>query len=243
MTAGSPAPFAPSAAVYDLVYRDKDFAGEARRVAALVRAAVPDAGTLLDVACGTGRHLAVLADEFAVEGLDIDAGLLEAARGRLPGVPLHQADMVDFDLGRTFDAVTCLFSAIGYVGTLERLRAAVAAMARHVAPGGVLLVEPWFDLAAWRAGSVHTQVTEEEGRTVVRMMVSGLRDGRSLLDARYLVGTPAGVETFAEQHELGLFSEDDHRAAFAAAGLRASLDPTGLTGRGLWTGRREATAR
>ena len=41
------------------------------------------------------------------------------------------------DLGRTFDAVVCLFSSIGYVGTEERLRAAIGSMARHAAPGGM----------------------------------------------------------------------------------------------------------
>ena len=51
--------------------------------------------------------------------------------------------MTDFDLATTYDAVTCLFSAIGYVRTVDRMNRAVACMARHVKPGGVLIVEPW----------------------------------------------------------------------------------------------------
>ena len=233
------APFGPSAAVYDLVYRDKDFEGEARRLRDVLRRHVPAAETLLDVACGTGRHLAALAAELTVEGLDVDPGLLEAARRRLPDVPLHEGDMVDFDLGRRFDVVTCLFSAIGYVATVPRLHAAVAAMARHLAPGGALVVEPWFGPAAWRPGTVHTVVVEEEGCSVARTMVSGLEDGRSVLEAGYVIGTSAGVETLRERHELGLFTEDEYRAAFAAAGLRPTLDADGLSGRGLWIGTRE----
>lgn len=235
------APFATSAGVYDLVYRDKDFEGEAVRLREVVRRHVADARSLLDVACGTGRHLAVLGRDLTVEGLDLDPGLLEVASARLPGVPLHRADMVAFDLGRTFDAVTCLFSAIGYAVTVERLHAAVAAMARHVRPGGVLLVEPWFGPDAWRVGHVHTVVVEEEERSVTRMVVSGLEEGRSVLDAGYLIGTSAGVETLRERHELGLFTDEEYRAAFAAAGLGASLDPHGLTGRGLWIGVRPGT--
>ena len=35
--------------------------------------------------------------------------------------------MTAFDLGKTFDLVTCLFSSIGYVKTLENLARAVGA--------------------------------------------------------------------------------------------------------------------
>jgi SAM-dependent methyltransferase len=234
------APFAASAELYDLVYGDKDYAGEAARIHELVREHVAgEARTLLDVACGTGRHLEPLASALTVEGLELDPALLDVARGRLGPVPLHQGDMTDFDLGRTFDAVTCLFSSIGYVRTVDRLHAAVAAMGRHVRAGGVLLVEPWFGPDAWVVGRVHTVVREEAARTVVRMMVSGLADGASVLEARYLIGTAAGIQSFDERHELGLFTEDDHRAAFVAAGLRPTLDRDGLTGRGLWIATRE----
>src|SRR3712207_7289123 len=45
---------------------------------------------------------------------------------RYPDVRFHQGDMTDFDLGRRFDVVVCLFSAIGYVLTEERLRQTLA---------------------------------------------------------------------------------------------------------------------
>src|SRR2546430_11502469 len=51
-------------AYYDLLYHDKDYAAEARFVAELVRrhGGRPPAGVeLLDLACGTGRHLIELA--------------------------------------------------------------------------------------------------------------------------------------------------------------------------------------
>ena len=51
--------------------------------------------------------------------------------------------MTAFDLGCRFDVVTCLFSSIGYVGTVERLDQAIATMAAHLEPGGTLIVEPW----------------------------------------------------------------------------------------------------
>jgi len=108
-----PGMFSESAAWYDHFYGGKDYAAEALRVTELIRRRRPGARTLLDVACGTGRHLEQLRQEFACEGLDLDDGLLAVARRRLPGMRLTRADMADFDLGRRFDAVTCLFSSVG----------------------------------------------------------------------------------------------------------------------------------
>jgi hypothetical protein len=38
--------------------------------------------------------------------------------------------------------------------TYEQLKRTLVCMARHVRPGGVLLIEPWFTPDSWRAGSV-----------------------------------------------------------------------------------------
>ena len=88
-------------------------------MSASIRTHKPDAATLLDVACGTGAHLVHFARKYRVEGIDVSEEQLAVARARLPGVELHLGDMTTFDLGRTFDAVTCMFSSIGYVGSLE----------------------------------------------------------------------------------------------------------------------------
>lgn len=67
----------------------------------------------------------------------------------MPNIPLHEADMRTFDLGRTFDVVTCLFSSIGYFTELDDMQAAIGNMASHLAPGGVLIVEPWIHPDGW----------------------------------------------------------------------------------------------
>ncbi len=95
--------------LYDLFYSWKDYRGEAEKLRDIVRRSRPDAESLLDVACGTGAHLEHLRDWFRVEGLDADPSLLAVAPNRLPDVPLHEAEMRHFELGRQVDAITCLF--------------------------------------------------------------------------------------------------------------------------------------
>lgn len=222
--------------LYDRIYSFKDYEAEAERVRDIVRERAPSASSLLDVACGTGKHLEHLRRWFTVEGLDLDPELLAIAGARLPGVQLHRGDMTSFGLERRFDAVTCLFSAIGYVVTEDGLRGAAAAMAEHLEPGGVLLVEPWISPDTWldrHVGGVHV---DDDELQAIRVSLPR-REGRlSMLALHYLVGTPDGVEHVVEEHTLRLWTDGEYRAAFEAAGLHVDHDPHGLTGRGLWMG-------
>jgi len=232
--------FTKSAAFYDAIYRaaGKDYTAEASRVRELATQHGHSGGNnLLDVGCGTGGHLAALREGFEVAGLDLDPGLLALAQRRLPDVPLHQGDMITFDLGRQFDVVTCLFSSIAYVQTIERLSIAVANLRRHSRPGGVVIVEPWFEPGAFQAGFLHAVYVDEPDLKVARMNVSNVVNGiLSVLNFHYLVGTPEGVTHFTEKHLLGLFTDAQYRAAFAEAGMQVVHDAAGLDGRGLYLG-------
>jgi SAM-dependent methyltransferase len=225
-----------SARYYDAIYSFKDYGAEAAAVSAQIRAHKPDADTLLDVACGTGAHLAHFAREYRVEGIDLSEEQLAIARARLPGIELHQGDMTTFDLGKTFDAVTCMFSSIGYVGTLDGLDAAIGRMAAHLAPGGVLVVEPWLPPDAFEAGHLSTLFVDEPDIAIARMSISHKEGRRSWFDMEHLVGSADGIEQFVEHHELGLFTVEEQIAAFERAGLRVEHDPDGPIGRGLYVG-------
>jgi len=230
--------FSKTPRYYDKIYSFKDYQAEAQRLMALIQENLRSGGNqLLDVACGTGHHIKYLKQHFAVEGLDISEELLEVAHQRNPGVLFHQSDMIHFELGKRFDVVTCLFSSIGYVRTIENLRRAVNCMAQHVMPGGVVVIEPWFTPDTWRPGTVHAQFVDEPELKIARVNTSFAEGRLSYFDLHYLIGTPEGTEHFVEHHELGLFEQGEMVAAFEGAGLVVSYDSEGLTGRGLYIGR------
>lgn len=234
--------YSKMARYYDKFYSGKDYAGESDRLIELAGLSPTDGSlTLLDVACGTGRHIEHLRGRFAVEGLDICRELLDEAQRRNPGVPFHEGDMTSFDLGRRFDAVVCLFSAIGYVCTIDRLRTAVGRMAAHLAQGGILAIEPWFTPGDWHPDTVHGLYLDEPDLKIARINTSTVRGNISVVDLHYLVGTPAGTGHFVEHHELGLFEREEIEEAFHAAGLDLWFDPGGLTGRGLYLGRTQVS--
>jgi SAM-dependent methyltransferase len=226
-----------SARFYDQLYHFLDYEAAAARVRARLREAHPEARTLLDVGCGTGRHLEHLAGDYEVSGLDLSPELLAAARARCPTVSLYEGDMTGFDLGTTFDVITCLFSAIAYVRTLENLRRSLATFARHLNPGGVVLVEPWFTPEMYWTDTVTTNFADAPDLKIAWMYTSTRRDRLAVLDIHYLVGQPSGVQHFTECHELGLWTKEEYMGSFRAAGLEVVHEPIGPFRRGLYQGR------
>lgn len=231
--------YTSSAEIYDLIYAGiVDYPATGRQLVWLIEQHNPDAASVLEVGCGTGAVLEQIAGRFEVVGLDISDEMLSRAKAKLPGVEFHRADMTDFDLGRTFDAVICMFSSIGYVTDLGGLHAAYDRMAAHLGPGGVLVVEAWYEPEAFQPGHVGAATAGDNSLRVHRVNTSWLEDeGRvSVMDMHHLVGRPEGVTHFVERHRMGLFTRAEHLAGLAAAGIDATHRPDLFMGRGTYIG-------
>lgn len=227
---------------YDQAHSFLQYDVAAEKLIALLERCHPSAATLLDVACGTGLHLEQMRARYRVEGLDINPTLLQAARRRLgKGVALHQADMTNFQLECSYDVVTCLFGSISFLVEEERMRNAVAVMARHLAPGGVLCIEPWLSPEQYWRRHIKLNVSEHDDRKIAWMYVGREDQGVVTNEIHFLVGEPAGVRHFVEVQKQGLFRLDQYASAFVATGLTPIVsDADGLFGYGLLAARKDA---
>jgi SAM-dependent methyltransferase len=198
----------------------------------------PPPRRVLEVGCGPGLRLAVLLQwhgKYLPEGLDYDPQMLALARRRLHDVPLHEGDMREFDLGTRFDAVMCLFGMIGYMSTTADLARAIARMAAHLAPGGVLLLEPWLSPDRAQDGHLKADSVRRGSLVVQRMNYTRVVGNKTLLDVHYLIGDEQGVRHVQDMRSLTLFTDAEYRAAFKEAGLGAvELEAYGPQGRGLY---------
>jgi len=232
--------FSKSAEYYDAIYfAFKDYALDADQIAARIRALQPSARTLLDVACGSGEHARLLRERhgFEVDGVDINPDFVRLALAKNPAGRFQVADMVDFDLGRKYDAVICLFSSIGYVRTLAALEHTLRCFKAHTAPGGVILVEPWFPPGKLTPGHTSVRRAETPAFRIERKTFTELYGKMSRLRFDYEVETAGGVQHFSEMHELGPFTEEETLRAFAAVGLIVTHEAPDATHRGLYVAR------
>lgn len=93
----------------------------------------------LDAGCGTGR-VAIELDRrgHEVAGVDLDEPMLDEARSKAPHLSWTHGDLLDVDLGQTFDVVVMAGNVMIFVA--PRTEAAVLAnLASHLRPGGLVV--------------------------------------------------------------------------------------------------------
>jgi len=244
--------YAPIADLYDHVvpYRTRP------DVAFYVDAATASGGAVLEVGCGTGRVL-IPSARAGVEmvGLDLSTDMLLVCRDRVSREPaavrartrLIQADMRAFDLGRTFALVTLPFRPFQHLTTVEDQLACLAAIHRHVAVGGRLILdlfnpslEALVQPAVGREFGDEPEFSTPDGRRVVRRHRIVSRDYFNQInqvELLYYVRHPNGreerlVHAFAMRYLFRF--EAEHllaRAGFAVESLYADYDrkPYGST--------------
>nr|CTQ95532.1 Methyltransferase [Kibdelosporangium sp. MJ126-NF4] len=131
------------AAWYDRWFQAKDYRAEVEQLSEVVEAHMGTVGSVLDIGCGTGRHLELLSDAgYVVTGVDRSTAMLDLAVARLGSrAHLVESDVGSLDLGREFDVVTLLSWVIGYNITDDDLFATLAVVRRHLRPGGLLVFD------------------------------------------------------------------------------------------------------
>lgn len=102
----------------------------------------PEARTVLDLCCGTGRLTELLrARGFDVSGVDRSPQMLEAARVRLGSdASLTCAELPSLPHIGSFDAVVCTFDSLNYIPPKD-LGDTFRAISRCLRPGGLLVFD------------------------------------------------------------------------------------------------------
>ncbi|MQA07472.1 MAG: methyltransferase domain-containing protein [Pseudonocardiaceae bacterium] len=237
--------------VYEAFYRGrgKDYEGESTTVIKAIRERNDGASSLLDIACGTGSHLRYFAEEFDCTGLDISEEMLDLARKNVPSVPVQLGDMRRFKLGRSFDAITCMFSSISYLDSAEDLGRALKCFTRHLNDGGVIVVEPWWFPEKFIPGYVSGDVVTVDRRTISRVSYS-IRDlscsvrnsMASSMEVHYIVADAnSGVQHFTDTHVMCLFARQEYENAFAEAGCSVEYLESDQPTPGLFVGVKAGT--
>jgi SAM-dependent methyltransferase len=133
-----------------------DWPGELDFYSELAAEAKRNGEAVLEIACGTGRIAARLAQEdIAVVGLDLSPAMLEVARQKSHGlgdIRWVQGDMRSFELGETFALVTIPGHSFQHLNTTQDQVACLECIKRHLRPAGLLVIHLDHQDFAWLGG-------------------------------------------------------------------------------------------
>lgn len=228
---------------YDQFYSVIDYKREASLIKNIIKKHKKSAGKdLLEVACGTGKHISYLKDSFSIIATDISKEMLAVARKRIPDVTFQQADMIKLNLKKKFDVLMCMFGSIGYIKDYKNLDKVFANFARHLNKGGVVIIEPWFTDAAYTSlfmtGLPAMMTYEGADATMARLCVCKKRGMYSVMDVHHLIAEKNKKMNYViEHHELTMFKVEKMLELMEKNGIKAKFMKRGLLkGMGLYIG-------
>ena len=149
---------------YSLLYGHRDDADAAEWVEGILeRWQLPTGSSVLDLACGRGRHVRHFVDHgMLTTGLDISEASIADARVMVPAADLRVGDMREPVARNAFDGICCLFTSLGYFDTTADDQQVFHAVAAALKPGGRFVLDFMNTLSVVR-DLVGEEMLEREG--------------------------------------------------------------------------------
>jgi len=230
---------------YDLLYRDKDYCGEAAFVKQVLDRHLGNGSSVLELGCGTGRHAQFLAEAgMEVYGVDLSDDMLSIAQDRRRRLTPEVASRLKFargdvrhlDLGIQADAVISLFHVVSYQTTNEDLLSVFNTARRHLKKGGVFLFDVWYGPAVLRTlPETRIKRLEDEEIAVTRLAEPVLRPNDNVVEVHYQVfikrKADGAVEEIREVHPVRYLFRPELEMLARTAGFEIADSFEWLTGK------------
>jgi SAM-dependent methyltransferase len=225
--------FGNYARYYNLLYRDKDYAGEVEFIHQLLRTYASQTQSILELGCGTGTHALLLAKQgYSVHGVDLSAEMLQQASERLSQLPQElasklvysQGDIRTIRLDQQFDAIVSLFHVFSYQTTNQDLQATFATVNAHLKPGGVLIFDCWYGPAVLSdRPTVRIKRLEDKEISITRIAEPVMHPNENLVNVNYQVFIKdkhnGAVEELQETHTMRYLFKPEVDLLFKASQL------------------------
>jgi SAM-dependent methyltransferase len=214
---------------YDCFYKDKDYKKECEIIEKKLskhsaRFKYGSPPRILDLGCGTGKHASVFADMgFEVTGIDRSKDMIEIARKNSTNATYICDDIRSVRLGgEKFNAVTMMFSVLGYMISDEDVKAAIETARHHLVLGGLFIADFWYAPAVLAQGLRDRTVTiDGPCGKIVRTSTSTKESCIPVVHVNYTVEEtrPNYSRKHTEHHTVRYFTAKDIQKFLDEGGL------------------------
>jgi len=197
---------------YDALYGDKDYDRECDFIEeAFMKYSSVRPIRVLDVGCGTGRHLIPLAKRgYDLVGIDKSESMVRIAEDNIRRLRLsskvHVSDILDFSFDSKFDACICMFAVLNYILETEDLVKALVNIRRNLRHDALSIFDVWYGPAVLSIKpSAKVKVVEKGGIKIIRTVVPELDTFKHVQKSNYyLIAIKDGtvVDEAREVHTL-----------------------------------------
>ncbi len=201
---------------YKALYPHRSEIQAAAQVGALVAAcsALP-AWKILDVGCGSGRHLRSFRERGFHRSLGIDLSSVLLRDARATGLAVVRADMRRLPFAdAAFELLSCFFTSFGYFATRDEDALALREFCRVIRRGGCLFLDLHNAEFLLRGLVAHETRSIEDGTVDVERF----RQGDQIVKRLRIRKPECGEKTFEERIRL-----------YSLASLQPILDDLGLS--------------
>lgn len=220
---------------YDLLYHDKDYAGEVAYIDTLLKRHGITGRQLLEFGSGTGKHGRLLAERgYQVTGIERSAEMVAQAT-QTDGFRCRQGDICAIQVERCFDAVLALFHVVSYQVCNDSVSAVFARAAEHLKPDGLFVFDVWYSPAVYAQHPVvRVKRMSDPTLEITRIAEPDITPNENRVDVKYTVFVRSLVDdrcqTFTETHPMRHFSLPELDILARASGFERLAAEAFMTG-------------
>jgi SAM-dependent methyltransferase len=209
---------------YDLLYRDKDYAGETEYVLKMITGYAENTDInllkILELGCGSGGHATFMAPKVN-ELLGVERSRYMADEARKKNIPNFQVvegdvtqlkhSLPDQKQQNYFDAVVSLFHVVSYLNDNQQVVSCFNSAFHALKPGGVFVFDVWFTPAVyWLRPEKRVRQMKDDAITVERTAISDVDVMKNVVTVHFTTditdNTTGEKTTLDEEHPMRCFS-------------------------------------
>ena len=196
--------------VYDLLYRDKESGDEVNFVADIIYRHGRGGLTLLELGCGTGRHMKAFEEKgFDTYGIDQSHEMVETAKAS--GLDVRQGDIRERCFTRYFDNASSLFHVVSYMKSNNDVLKFFHSVSAQLNDSGLLVFDAWYAHSVISQRPSKREIRAEDDEMSVKRVATPIMDEvRNLVhvDFDFIVQDKVSGNTrsYQERHTMRYFS-------------------------------------